>query len=979
MVSTQTQQILDKLKSSPSAYTPNVAPTERDISLDKKLASAQGADSRAKSDALKERWYSSDKDKEDTAPKDSYIGGVLKGLGAPMSAGAGAVEHLLGKGTESSLLGNIKANVDEQGTYGDIMRSYGISNLVSAPLGFALDVALDPINWATMGTTALVPKIAYGAKMGLGSKVGVLGGMKAGAKAGVLQGLETAGKFVPGLGKRAFKEGAEETMSALPKLYKKIATAANKSRVNYDLITNQSWKDMLSSPSKMKEFTLMLNSKMDATERGRYLKKVFGYSDDKWWKAEVIKANDLAKLDETAKLTDIANTPFIDLTDDVGGISLNKISNKRSAVVLKTDELGEDIATGLMETVNPNKSVGKNSKGILDDLAGEGSLENISYKQRQKVLTSKPIESLSKVEVLERQRMQLGELYTNSGIKAVDDFYASILQNDATVKTLTAYSNFIGLFRTAKIGGNLPTAMTNAMVGNLAMTSMAGINIADASFYRSMNNAYKIIKGNDLSALQKLVGTEGWEDFITQYPDLFKSIFSLDSKFVLGGKRFIQEKTDDMIRLAKGNVDEINKISKDADEAMRMFDDALTAKKGSKVFKKAEDATADLITKGPKENFRIATSPVETAMGETKTTFLSQEILTGPFTDFVRKIEQKADAGSLYYKAMHKYLTVPMDIYSKTDQLYRLGLSMHLTNTGIGEKELKLLHKAYNVLDSDVIKVADRNLWKFKPAKATELASKIYMNYQAMPSFVKIMRNLPVLGAPFISFAAGMVTLATRTAAYNPSFYNKVQYALKEISGQKSPLEKEALDSKYYEWLDQPGMLKLPFFKDNPVYLNMENMLPYYTMNIFQPSQRNYKDSLGGKIGAMIDKTPFFATPEGQVLLDYIILPSMTGESTGSFGQQLYPKDATLLEKAGYTARGLAESVVPPAFSAPVGLITPEAGIPYLPSYRARSLGFAARGKSSVGVDSSDPAIEKTAKALSSIAGWPTYKINLHK
>lgn len=39
-------------------------------------------------------------------------------------------------------------------------------------------------------------------------------------------------------------------------------------------------------------------------------------------------------------------------------------------------------------------------------------------------------------------------------------------------------------------------------------------------------------------------------------------------------------------------------------------------------------------------------------------------------------------------------------------------------------------------------------------------------------------------------------------------------------------------------------MLKLPFFQENPLYLNVANMIPYYSMNMFMPNERKYQNTL---------------------------------------------------------------------------------------------------------------------------------------
>ena len=273
--------------------------------------------------------------------------------------------------------------------------------------------------------------------------------------------------------------------------------------------------------------------------------------------------------------------------------------------------------------------------------------------------------------------------------------------------------------------------------------------------------------------------------------------------------------------------------------------------------------------------------------------------------------------------------------------------------------------------------------YRISPLKAMEISQEIYMNYAAMPGFVKAMRTLPLAGFPFVSFAYGMTALSAKTLAYNPMFYNKVSYLLHEISGQKSPLEKQALESGYYQWMQKPGMMKVPFFQDNPVYLNAANMIPHYTMNILQPSERNYENRFGGQVANMLDKLPFFKTPDGQVMMDYVILPMiLQGERPqGMFGQPLWEKDAGLLKKVGYGARALGESLFPPVAGylglGTVAGVPPEKALPAIPLYRVRQLGYATKGKSSLGIPGKEPAMERTARVMAAMAGVPYYPVKL--
>jgi len=239
------------------------------------------------------------------------------------------------------------------------------------------------------------------------------------------------------------------------------------------------------------------------------------------------------------------------------------------------------------------------------------------------------------------------------------------------------------------------------------------------------------------------------------------------------------------------------------------------------------------------------------------------------------------------------------------------------------------------------------------------------MNYAAMPGAVKVLRSMPLFGMPFASFMYAMLTKTGQTALYNPSFFNKVQFMLNELNGGRSPIEKLALNQPYYQWMRENGMVSIPFFRDSPVYMNMSSFFPYMTMNIFEPSERRTEKTLGGTITKMIDSMPILKTPEGQVLMDYFIVPALLRDTnpTGIFDQPLYPADASAGTKAAYFARSMGETIFPSNLAA-LGVVTPEAALPYMPSYKYRKLGYAAKGKSPLGLTTKESRVSATVRAL---------------
>ena len=1021
------EQYQKMLRKSKTAYSPGVDPTPQDISLQQKIISEQNTGDRAKSDELKKQWYSSaDPDKEEYKTK-GFLGRALKTLGAPMSAGVGAVEHAVGKGTKDSLLTNMADSVDKERTYGDLLRSTGMKNWAAMPLGLTLDILGDPINWATAGTAALIPRIAVGAKAGITSGKGLVKGVGIAAKSGLLQKAETVGKLWPGLSRRAFDPKYAAQKLKVPTLYKKISKAADAGREEYEILTNQTWQQMLAKYSSKVHISEKITKQLNKTPRGQEALEKFKYHPHDWWgvriEDDIIKQDARLAAEEGREVADMASilnktnaaktSSFKDVDEledllyyDKGNVGETAedffddlLDNKGTTddIIAPKKVVNRQISEGMEVGVNPAPARASNSAENVLRLDNEAridqkfkkSLKEIVDKAEKKKNMLKGIaEAKTEYQIaadkISLETRALKDMFTETGFKSFDKFMDNVIKTGYGKTTLTAYANIIGLFKTAKIGGNFLVAASNAVVGNLVMTSMAGINVANAAFYGNIKKAASIARGKDLNALKELLGgNQGgtWENFIKDFSGIFTSVFGINSDFALRGSKYVDEVVEDILgKITYGNKEEMAKYYKEADDIKAFVKESFSNKSTLTASQKdfAKTATGKARARMRTVTQREAVSPVATALDEGVDTIqLTQEVLEGPFASIVKGVEERAlRTGSPFIKALSWYLKGPMDAYGKIDQIYRLGLALHLTKSGIGPAELRTLSKTYKLAEADVTKIVGRNLWTVTPMKATELASKIYMNYQAMPGFVKMMRVAPLVGSPFISFSYGMTALTAQTAVHNPAFFNKARLALKEFSGEKSPLEKEALNSKYHSWLDKEGMVKLPFYKDNPVYLNMEQKLPYYTLNLFQNAERTYDSRFSTEAVGLLDKLPFLKEPGGQVLLDYALLPLLTGKSQGMFGQQLWSKDAGLLEKAGRAAQAGVETVVPPLFSLPLSA-TPEKYLGLVPSYRARQLGNAARGKTSLGIESSTPASELKNRTLGSIAGWGTHKINL--
>ena len=200
---------------------------------------------------------------------------------------------------------------------------------------------------------------------------------------------------------------------------------------------------------------------------------------------------------------------------------------------------------------------------------------------------------------------------------------------------------------------------------------------------------------------------------------------------------------------------------------------------------------------------------------------------------------------------------------------------------------------------------------------------------------------------------------------------------MKEFGGQKTPLEKNALTSKYYSYLNKPGMYRLPtkFFDNYPIYMNMANMIPYYSFNMFNPSQTNFQtETLPTELVSYFQKSPIMKDPFGSVAFDYLIQPLILGETVapqGQFGQAIYPRGASAGTKALFAAKTLGETIFVPNIFSYAGLVTPESWAEYSPGYSWKSLARAKYGQNPVGVTGKEHSGVRTFRNLARMSGIP--------
>jgi hypothetical protein len=938
-------EVESSLRGSKTAYTSNVDPTGEDLSQEAQLRSLQNRAAQLESQGLREKWYGESKD-ENSAVSGTQAGLLERGLNAlsaPLYAVVGGVEAVLGKGTKPGF-SNIAENIREKGTFGDLLQQYGAPNTglgkwaITAPLGFALDVAADPVNWVTAGTTAFLPRIGYGLAKGT-TKGGLSLGIQA-AKEGALSKLSSSGSTLLGISTGIAKAG-EKVAGVGPakniigkKLSTKIAgmadslgeVAANRAML-YDEMVGRNILDIIENPNKIRIGELFKEG-FSKIPYGDDLARVLIYDPAEWFR--VAKIKDLAD-----KIMDVER-----MGGDFVALKVLKGVDREEAL--------KNILTKFEESVPESVFIKnlKEAKELGEDMTQSWtSFDNIENAQR--MLGEAGIETL-----LDDVKKAFEKLDVNkTGVKWYDNSMSKLkefkIKNVAVAaKILNTYETFMDLFKASKIGAS-PVAWMNAIVGNLTMAGMAGVDITNPAHYKYVLNAKKLLSGNQSPEFifKELIGNPEWAAFMKEFPGIFEKTFGFKPGFL-----------DDTIKRIKPGIKR-KPTTSPIELTENLYEDLAKLKEVTK-------------------------SQLGTSIG-------ANELISNKQTAKLKKVlREKAAEGNIPAKIGDVLFNKSMNAYERIDQANKLGVALRFSNSGVSESELMKLSRIIKMSKDDVVKVRSKSgfLFRIKPERATELANEIYMNYAAMPGAVKVLRNMPILGSPFSSFLYAMLGKTAKTVAYNPAIFNKVNFLLSEVSGSKSPIEKEALQSQYYQWLNTPGMVRLPFLVKNPIYVNFANMIPYYTMNMFTPSERKYKDTLPGEIIKLVDKSPFFKDPVGQVMFDYLVQPYLISASKdpslsaqSSFGQPIYPINATAKEKAFYAARTLAEAPMP-GVAAYLGLAQ-GALLPgmseYAPSYRWRQIANAVQGKNQLGITTKESAASRLNRSLLGSVGIPVQSLDL--
>jgi hypothetical protein len=985
------------LNSSPTALGGSGTPTSFDIKNQESLQSLQKQIQNLTDQKLKTQWYGTDKTTNATTegqePARGLIGSTLDYLARPLYGVVGATKHIIGQGS-GSLYQDVADNmVRNKNTFGDVLKTSGVPWAVSAPLGFALDVGMDPINWLTMGSSAIVPRLATGLIKGIDTGEGAIRGLSVAAKSGLMEKANTVGRFVPFLRKTELMSKFGESTLAATDAFETLT-----GRTAAKIVTERG----MGVGSFRIGLGEVINKVADAIPGGQKVLQNFVYDPSEWVRQARIKDVMQESLGSGVDLKNVVNASI--KGEDIKPM-LQEAAEKVKAQMAKTPvgppleiniDAGNKLATSKevdqftskLRAAGIDKKVSEAAPGIVKGVDDASSI----LKNPTPYISGDPMENALRIanERVGGEGITLDDVakMVNSGAldetgvkwfdkmnKAIRGFELKIgKSSNEAVKigkaVMDKYDQAMGIFRVAKVGAS-PTAYVNNVVGNVAMYHMVTGGV-DTIYLERVKQSWNLYRNKTGAA--------------SLIDDLL-----MNAGRAMGNENAIKDALGEMKTAARGTFGSL-----DFANAKYNAEKVLTAARDAGIVPatvKAEDIATDLqkaLEEVSQVQMRAGTQPVRSLLAEGKnvtrgdigTGMLTNEMFNSTATaqmfDYISK-KAAADTSKLsVWKLLDSTLNKMSSKYETIDQTFKMATFLRATVDGFSLAQLRNMRSIIDINPEELMRYAKNGkyLYRLAPRTALELANTAHLNYNAMPAAIRVMRNLPLLGSPFVSFMYGMTLRTAQTLAYNPSAFNKVTFAMNDFGGTKTPLEKKALSTDFYSYLKQPGMFRMPggFFDKNPIYLNLTNVIPYYSLNMFNPNQTKYSGgSVGEKIAQAVQQSPIMKDPVGSTIFDYMIQPLILGSAIapqGQFGQPLYPLDAGGFTKAAYGLRSLGEAYMPNIASY-AGLLTPDAMAEYIPSYRWRQLSQAKVGKNQLGISSKEPAVSRTLRAVLQTTGIP--------
>lgn len=997
------------LANSPGSYSQG-APSAHDVQNQQELAKIQKSISALTDQKLKAQWYPPAPTGDSPGQNDvnpGIVGTALDYLSRPVRGMVGAVKHFTGQGTDS-LTNDIADNMTKGNEYfGDVLKTSGLPSWAAAPLGFGLDIALDPVNWIGVGEAAMVPRIAGGLIRG-----GIEGATTA-AKASVLEKAVTAGRYIPGFG-TAFGEGTQ----AYAKLGEKALSATDR----YEAATGQTMDAILSNGqsgvlNSRVPLSYVVDKIANAIPGGQKALSTLVYDPTAWVK-QTVDMDIIKRAFGTAGVVDVDSAVKARLEDPNASIDafMQPAKDVLASTPAQPHLLGTEIPADIMTQKEIDTILASLPPGLADKfsavapklVAARDDLETINKSPKIGVngdaltnglrilnetgfggggLTLEDVAAVMKSGALG----DTGVKWFDNMMQSIKDFRSSVDENGERIggigeSTLKYYDNFMALFRGAVVGGS-PVGHLNSIIGN-AMMNHLGLGDTGLDYintYRDVRSMYRGVSGSAAKLQGQLMqaayegDTHGAEvlQWIKDNPGAMRGTVGDVSSFTNAKERaamLLQSMVADAGRATGFNTEGLT-----ADELAHYMD---AGEADLEQFRKS-------LPKGAEPEVLAGTSIVRKMKGKLKQAevpndMVSQELFekesARKMFDYIAE-QAKNQPNNPFWKVMDVVYNKMSNAYATHDQISKMTTFIRSTRDGYTKAQILRARHLIELAPEDISTIERDGIkyHRLNGRKAIELANTLYMNYAAMPSAVRVLRNMPLLGNPFVSFMYGMALKSGQTLAYNPSAFNKVTTALHEFGGTPTPLERQALNdpSGFYSYLKQPGMFRVPFTDDNPIYINLANMIPYYSMNMFNPSQQSYDTStLSASFAQAVASSPFVKDPLGAILFNNVVQPAILSEGIqpqGQFGQALWPSDADFLTKLGYTARDLAGTVTPgiASFAGLAGGMAAPGLTQFSPSYKYRVLSNAVQGKNVYGITGKEPAASRTIRGIASGLGVP--------
>ena len=984
-------------------------PSSKSVQDDIRLRDLRSRQERLSSNLIARDMYGlqTDADKDTSKIRDEGL--IMKGidiLSRPLYGVVGAASHLTGKG-QDTFGESVMSGVRERETWGSLLKRSNVAPSVAMTLGFGLDVLTDPINLLSGGTVGFsrtgIGKVATGA-----SKAGVKG-VKAAVEASATKSLYNMTKLVPGLSvnKKMAKvlakmEGkgisveSPEFVKAIGQVYSagdskvgkaigtarvaktKLGEAASKAGERYDSLVNFDINSVLENRANRESVASMMTSKMEEVPLLAKAMKQLKYSSNDWSRDAKMMDEVEYALGKRGKVIKQVRDP---LTGQMGSPKMKDL-----------EEFFTETAKGTPEYLDPKNlsraEIKRNISSMIDE--GDDILKQEKINFPDTVFSRKAMAEEAKSQALfESYNETMKDVISRENLgaaKKIDDYIAKkfvIKDVEVGKKILKGLDIYRGLFVSAKISSLSPSSMIYAIVGNPTMTLLAGLNPVHPDNFVRFKDAMAVVFGKDKKRAAEVfhwMSTGQMGEFYAKRANTFIDTYGISLSH-LG----IKDATEKIMR----ELSEAGMLKGIGNEERQM----LVARKMREIFDKTE---IKQILKNSKPNEWDDVKKSVLREGRDSTFYLQNELENLPtFSRFKKEVKAVAKEGSGAKQTGAKALNFMFDRskdFQKVDQVYKLKDFFRLTRDGITQNELLKMTNNYmattaKVHPDDIASSVWKNgtkYFKIKPDKAMEITNEVYMNYAAMPAFIRSLRALKIGGAPFFAFTYAMLQKTGKAALNNPAAFNKINFLMQELEKDKSPLEREALKSKYYNYLSKPGMINLgeniPFFKGHPLYMNLAQMIPYYSLGIINPSERGFNDgTVRGQLSTTIDKAPVFDDPIGQLILDYILLPAIVRDQdpVNMWGGPLYAKDATTLNKFGHAGRSLLEALVPSTVGAVAAPFLSDKQMKFLPSYPGRKFGFATRGKTAVGVLGRESPASRGLRASLSLAGINLYPMDL--